>query len=138
METKQCTSCGEVKLVIDFHWHYKNKGIRRHVCKECRCAVEKKLNSSESRQKQRKNYLLQKTYGLTSEEFYSKLEQQNNSCAICGAIWDGKRHFHVDHNHKTEKIRDILCGKCNPGLGNFKDSYELLLKAAEYLRKHNG
>lgn len=138
METKQCTSCGEDKPLTEYHWHYKDKDIRRHVCKVCRCAKERQLNAGADRQVQRKNYLLQKTYGLTHDQFMSKLESQKYSCAICGTSWDGGRHFHVDHNHITGEVRDILCGSCNPGLGNFKDSPELLIKAAEYLRKHHG
>ena len=44
----------------------------------------------------------------------------------------------VDHNHTTGKIRDLLCGNCNGGLGKFMDNPELLIKAADYLKERHG
>jgi hypothetical protein len=39
----------------------------------------------------------------------------------------------VDHDHKTNKVRALLCDGCNKGLGAFSDSPALLRKAADYL-----
>lgn len=72
---------------------------------------------------------LRKRYGLTLDE-YEKLSA--SGCAICG-VSAGSRRLCVDHDHKTGKIRGILCGNCNSGLGRFKDDPELLRKAAQYL-----
>ncbi len=57
---------------------------------------------------------------------------ENSQCAIC----ESKKRLHVDHDHKTEKARDILCGKCNAGLGYFDDSPARLRAAATYLDSH--
>lgn len=54
-------------------------------------------------------------------------------CEICGNRPD-VFHLCVDHCHKTGKFRGWLCRSCNLGLGNLKDSTELLEKAAKYLR----
>ena len=40
--------------------------------------------------------------------------------------------MHIDH-WQTD-VRGILCVRCNNGLGQFKESPELLLRAAEYVR----
>lgn len=139
METRTCSCCGETKPITDFHWHYKSKGIRRFTCKVCRSKVERERQMTPEYKKHRRNYNLSKAYGITAEEYENKLKHQNFGCAICGKPSDlFTRKLAVDHCHTTGKIRDILCGPCNTGLGSFQDDPELLKKAAEYIRKHNG
>lgn len=62
---------------------------------------------------------------------------QKGQCGICrGSLADG---FHTDHNHalpNQPNVRTLLCDKCNPGLGCFCDSPELLREAADYLDRH--
>ncbi len=82
----------------------------------------------------RKRHLKQK-YGLTLEGYAQIFETQDGRCKICGRK-PGKKMLAVDHCHKTLKIRGLLCGNCNQGLGNFKDDLSLLLKAAAYLEEH--
>ena len=134
---KQCTTCLEFKLEEHFHWHYKDKGIRRHACNVCRSNVEKLRQQTDSYKVKRTDYSLRKAYGISSEEYQEKLKQQNYVCAICNKE-KTTRALAVDHCHATGIIRSLLCGACNTGLGHFKDSPELLNKAADYIRKHNG
>ena len=74
-------------------------------------------------------------YGLTQEEFHTLWNLQAGRCAICveRLIDDGTRLTHIDHCHKSGEIRGILCKDCNFGLGWFKDSKNLLLRAHDYL-----
>ena len=58
---------------------------------------------------------------------------QNGKCAICGREDNGARRFCVDHDHETGRIRGLLCGRCNTGLGFFEDNTEALRAALEYL-----
>lgn len=59
---------------------------------------------------------------------------QGGLCAICGELPSGKRALlFIDHDHKTGKVRGLLCGACNAGLGYFKDTTSRMTKAIEYL-----
>jgi hypothetical protein len=92
----------------------------------------------------RKSYYKLK-YGITLEQFNAIRDSQESKCKICGiykpldAGNGGKIGdcLHVDHCHKTGKIRGLLCSNCNVGLGNFQDTPEFLIKASDYL-KNNG
>lgn len=52
-------------------------------------------------------------------------------CMICNSTLN----LVVDHDHKTKKIRGILCHHCNVGLGFFRDNEEFLSNAIKYLNK---
>lgn len=80
-------------------------------------------------------------YGLDLQAYVLLLCSQNDSCPICGRFLErnvmNKFRSAVDHDHKTKKVRGILCFECNLGLGKFKDSPKILRKAAEYLEKNS-
>ena len=98
--------------------------------------METYYKNHKSRKEQLRHKIRKLTYGITELEFYSLLEQQNNCCAICGSkVAGGRGDWHVDHCHESGKIRGLLCHHCNTGLGLFRDSPELLILAAEYLRE---
>src|SRR5262245_47961912 len=68
-----------------------------------------------------RDYRLRKQFGITAEEYDIALELQDGCCAICrNKVADGRGHrLHVDHDHETGRVRGILCGNCNLGLGKF-------------------
>ena len=76
---------------------------------------------------------LKKNYGLSLEEYAALLAAQGGVCAICSREPEG-RNFPVDHDHRTNMVRGILCHPCNLGLGSFKESDHLLLSAIRYLK----
>ena len=85
---------------------------------------------------------LRRLYNLDIEDVYKMLEQQNNTCAICDTkieLMKGRKHMDsacVDHDHKTNKVRALLCGRCNMVLGFNNDDITLLEKQIEYLKAH--
>jgi hypothetical protein len=101
------------------------------VCPRCVRLLPRKDFSSGYCKPCSRNYILEKRYGVTREE-YDILAA--SGCVICGVMEGGKKGFHVDHCHTTNKIRGVLCHGCNVGLGMFKDDPERLKKAAEYLK----
>lgn len=85
----------------------------------------------------RKHHLRRK-YGITVSEYNRLLALQEGKCAICktDCPGKGKRHFHVDHDHLSGKVRGLLCVKCNMGLGSFDDNQALLWAAAFYVNEN--
>lgn len=79
---------------------------------------------------------LQNQFGITIKQYDTMLLLQNGVCGLCGGDSDAKnKTFAVDHDHSNGRIRALLCRGCNVGIGNLKDSPELLEKAASYIRK---
>jgi CRISPR/Cas system-associated protein Cas10 (large subunit of type III CRISPR-Cas system) len=76
---------------------------------------------------------LRKKYNSDIDDFDRMLAEQNHRCKICGEQLIKGRQCHLDHNHRTGKVRGILCRTCNLGVGMFKDSPGLLKKAIIYL-----
>lgn len=72
-----------------------------------------------------------RAYGIEPEEYYKLLEQQGNGCAICRAK-STYRAMNIDHDHKTGKVRGLLCDTCNLSLGHLERG-EWVEKANKYL-----
>ena len=85
----------------------------------------------------RKSHLKVK-YGIDLLTFDNLLIEQRNTCAICGRPFTENLVPWIDHDHETLKVRNLLCSRCNTGLGQFEDSAHLLQKAADYLEMHAG
>lgn len=75
-----------------------------------------------------------KPYGLTIEDYNRMFLEQRGACSICNKK---EEKLCVDHDHKTGKVRGLLCLKCNFGLGFLQDSKILLSSACKYLDKHS-
>lgn len=81
---------------------------------------------------------LDKTYGLTLEQYNEIYRVQNGKCAICkeeGFTLNPKQKLKivVDHCHKTGRVRGMLCHNCNRALGLLQDKVEYLQTAIGYL-----
>lgn len=79
---------------------------------------------------------VEKTYGISAEEYDAIYKAQGGRCAICRRATGRARRLAVDHNHKTGEVRGLLCKPCNSyGIGMFaRDDPEVLDRAADYLR----
>ncbi len=74
-------------------------------------------------------------HGLTRETFNIILKAQGKQCAICRTTDWGPNGPCIDHDHKTGKVRGILCSNCNAGIGCFKDDPRIICASAKYLEK---
>lgn len=81
--------------------------------------------------------LVLRSHGLTRAEYDRMAAEQDGKCAICGNVETRfKGRLSIDHDHRTEQVRALLCGNCNGGLGLFKDNVTTLLRAIAYLNQH--
>lgn len=153
--TKKCQTCKEIKLLNEFHNSRTSKDGKTARCKICDSRARKKYY--EENEKGRKhayiknrNRTLYNKYKITHDEYMELLTKQNNSCGICNITLEQfqakarskngldkrQKMFAVDHCHKTNKIRGLLCNNCNRAIGllgdtanNLKNAYNYLLKA---------
>ncbi len=137
---KQCIKCKKIKPTEGFYPNRSVKSGLQSWCKECH-----KLRTREWRKLKFKklgitqtDFNRQKRFGVTPSQYKAMIITQNNVCAICGleetAQQNGKtRPLSVDHCHESKNVRGLLCGKCNTGLGSFRDNLDLLASAASYL-----
>lgn len=159
MSEKTCSKCNTVKTLIDFIKCKKSKSGYGSWCKKCnafRNRAENIKNLDEIRKRERarhhankekqnaesrayyhankdkyRNYHLKKCYGIKQSDYEMMLRYQQNKCAICNDELNNK--LLVDHNHKTEEIRGLLCNSCNALIGYAKENPDILNSAIDYL-----
>jgi len=83
-----------------------------------------------------RNCNFKRKYGISVEEYDSKLAKQGDYCAACETETPGNRGFFLDHDHKTGDLREFICQSCNTALGAVRDDPEVLRKLIDYLRRH--
>ena len=144
---KRCTKCKQLRLLSEFTKNKNAKDGLQWTCKPCAKKYYrihkikilencKKCKGTESAKLKTRNTDLKRNFGITLEQYDEMLENQNGVCAICGGInFDGRR-LAVDHNHKTGKIRDLLCMNCNHFIGQAKENIIVLQSAINYLKRH--
>lgn len=77
------------------------------------------------------------TYDMTVSKYNELYDSQNGCCAICGKHQvELVKALAVDHCHKTNIVRGLLCSRCNLFLGLVHDDVSILSKACDYLNGH--
>lgn len=145
----ECKKCGDWKDLIEYP---KDKNSFLGIYSYCSsCANErardnhKKIRAKDSegweehRRKYRHRYY-KKFYGISLEQFEELFKSQDCKCAICLCDLDidlESKKAHLDHNHATGQIRQILCVRCNKGIGYLQEDLTIMRSAIEYLKKHS-
>ena len=143
MKTKICYNCGVEKPLSQFPISKRYIDNHLKICFICKREYNNKWRKKKLKKEpifdMRKD--LKTNHSLSIEQYNEMLKSQNRVCAICGKeelIFDDRtkkfRRLAVDHNHKTGKIRGLLCSLCNRGLGFFYDDINLFKKVIKYLR----
>lgn len=86
---------------------------------------------------------LRNAFGMTFEQYEALEAQQKGLCAICNKPEDELSHkaksvrrLSVDHDHKSGRVRGLLCRACNCGIGLLNDDPAILTNAIEYIKHH--
>ncbi|MEW2811425.1 endonuclease VII domain-containing protein [Streptomyces massasporeus] len=113
---KLCRTCGEIKPHSEWHRNATASDGLSTRCKACR-AVQGRQGH------------LKRQYGITEAERDGLIASQGGVCCICLSALPE----HVDHCHKTGRVRGVLCFSCNAALGQFKDRPDAIRRAAAYV-----
>ena len=131
---KPCSHCKTIKPLADFQRNSSRYDGHTHWCRDCLRAHYRANTQSIA------DRTLRSRYGIPKGRYEKLLVAQDGKCAICGSDDPGRRgneglrRFAIDHIHDNGKrVRGLLCDTCNKGIGQLKDSPELLRKAADYL-----
>lgn len=73
---------------------------------------------------------LWRRYRMTLDDWQDMYAAQRGRCMICGSK---PKKLIVDHDHKTGRVRALLCHHCNIMLGRALDEARILRRAADYL-----
>ena len=120
--SKICSNCKIKKSISEFRKRKEMKDGWESNCRECVSRNDRKRN-----------------YRLTEKEL-TKLFNEHPICDICKINFNllSSKNIHIDHNHKTNKIRGLLCNHCNSLIGMAKENTFILENAIKYLNKYNG
>lgn len=145
---KTCKKCSITKPLTEFRM---SKGYKDGVnsrCIEClkiwfqtpdgikskrkaHSKFDKKFNSNPDNYRNRN---FKSKYGITLDDYNRMHAEQNGVCAICHKEETVKKlHLAVDHSHATNRVRGLLCNRCNLLLGKAYDSVEYLRACIQYL-----
>jgi len=119
---KKCSKCGIQKPLSEFYKDNSRKDKHQTKCKPCHENVKFKSKVG--------------AYGISVTKFYEILDEQNHKCCICEEDLITKKHRHIDHDHKTGKVRGILCHHCNTAIGLFKENVNIMKQAIDYISHH--
>ena len=146
---KKCSRCGKEKCKSNFGINNLGADGLRSYCKDCANEYNRKWyaeNTEKGRaankasynkyKDKREDYRLKRLYNISLDQYNDMFSKQKGECAICGNK-DEEKALAVDHCHDTDKVRELLCTRCNRAIGLFEDDFQLIYKAAAYLEKHN-
>lgn len=157
---KECTKCHRMLAMEDYRNKKRGMFGKNASCRKCEARQAREYRKDKQVKKQLAQYSkeyskrpiykkvrlktrLKAMYNMTYNEYEEMLKEQNGACAICGndeIVFDrlGRpQRLSVDHDHKTGKVRGLLCVNCNRGISAFKENEKLFENAVKYLKERS-
>lgn len=159
---KVCNKCHIEQPILAFYAHRGTKDGRGTYCMECEKKSSRQWKKDNAERVRAQNaqaaaaadpvhksryqrHVWLRMYGLTPETYDQMSESQDGCCAICRLPERGvdqrtgnPRKLAVDHDHKSFKVRGLLCMRCNQALGCLEDDEGRLRAAIAYLEAARG
>ncbi len=138
---RTCSKCGIVKPVSEYHQISTvdpyGKRVKRcaNACKPCARAYtqQARRNYTPEQKRKIKSRTLVRQYGITLDQYDAMVTAQGAACLICGRTDDP---LMIDHCHSTNRVRGLLCGRCNGALGLIRESEQGAIGLLSYIRTH--
>lgn len=132
-EEKICKNCGKQFWPLSIKVR-QGKGIFCSID----CYREYRKKHAQDPKVSNKFYQKKHKYKISRQDYENLILAHNNKCAICNNEFDDQNfRCNIDHCHKTNKVRGLLCTKCNFLLGLCNDSIEILQNAIKYLNNNS-
>ena len=126
-ECKRCVYCRSSAWAKMQAWYKKNPGKQYETWKRWH-----EKNPLRQREIGRKSGYKNK-YGVSVEDYERMYIAQNGCCRICERINVNGKRLSIDHDHKTGRVRGLLCHPCNVMIGLAKENPHTLYRAVDYL-----
>lgn len=132
-KTRECVACGGSFLLMEFPRCANRR--RSKLCAGCfEVRAERRRENAELTENDLWRSRNLRRYGITLDEFAARLAAQGGRCLLCHTDTPGGQgHFHVDHCHDTNRVRGLLCSRCNVGIGMLGHDVGVLRRAIDYL-----
>lgn len=141
-ERKVCPRCKR-NLNRSTDFGVRDNGFTDSYCKECfqpaaserqRKYLKAHPEVWEKVKKTNREVQMRRKYGISVNEYERLFMFQGGVCAICKSPPKrGRKTLDVDHCHKTNVVRGLLCSSCNRAVGLLRDDIESLKRAVTYL-----
>lgn len=119
---KKCVRCGKIRHTKNFPRANSQKDGYSSWCKSC------------TRSYNGESYI-RNSYGMDKGQYNDFINSRHSRCDACGDKVAGTNR-HVDHDHKTGRVRGLLCRRCNWMVGASEDGLEILTRVGDYIRNH--
>ena len=143
MVLKKCKTCRKELPIAQFYSRPSKPNYRDPHCIPCHNKRHKGYyqNNKTAVLATIKRSRIKGMYGLEWSEYQAMIDGQGGRCKICeqpfviSSSYSYTTSPNVDHCHATGKVRGILCGYCNRGIGHLKDDVRILERAIKYLKE---
>lgn len=143
-ETKLCMKCraldntGKIKVNKEDQKEKRRIYKKKYFQKNKDKIYNRRKNNPINIEK-RQQYYIKSRYGISLEQYKQMLIDKNYCCDICGYKQPPNatkmQKLYIDHDHKTKRIRGLICSNCNAALGYLRDNIAVVEQASKYLKK---